>query len=676
MPLGTWPGKAARQDLRARIPACALKEGVPRGGGHGLRVGCEGFSRTEFPFVWYAPVRGDVRRLPGGVEVNNPCSFLTAGALALAAAFPVAAAETQGDVIVVTATRQTQRANELLADVTVVDREEIERSGQNTIAELLARQPGIQTSTSGGPGTTTSFYVRGARPEQTKVLVDGIPINSVDLSGSPLRFLSLADVERIEILRGPASALYGADAIGGVIQIFTRSGTPGLRGDAFAGYGSHDTWQANAGVSGGNEQWRFRIEGNTTSSDSVSAQKHATNKDADKDGYRNSGGAASLSFLPAAGHELGIKLRRNEGTTHYDSGNTPADGDFNDRIDFETTQWQAFSRNRLTEAWTSKLQYGESVDFQKNYSSWSPDGDWLRTKNSQASWQNDIVLPLGKALVAIESLRQTASPEDSFSDKSKQTTNSLLAGWTAHLGDHRWQLSARQDDHSEFGHKGTYALSYGYQITDALRAQASYGTAFKAPSLYQLYVPLYGNADLKPEEAKNREASLIWERGGHTLSATWYLNKVENLIDFSAATWTYENVSSARLEGATLAYAGQFGDWSLRAAYDWLDAVNEDTDLRLGRRARNKATLAVSRNWGALDTGVEWVGVGRRYNTNDETEEMGAYGLVNLTARYAINKELSVEGRVDNLFDKQYESVRGYNTTGLAAFVGLRYQPR
>ena len=601
---------------------------------------------------------------------------LAAGALSLLAATPAVFADSEVSAVVVTATRQAARTNELLSDVTVIDREAIEASGQQTITEVLARQPGIQMSSSGGPGTSTSFYVRGARPEQTKVLVDGIPLNSVDLSGSPLRFLSLADVERIEILRGPASALYGADAIGGVIQIFTRGGTQGLQADAFAGYGTQNTRQANVGLSGGNAQWRFRVEGNHVSSDGFSAQKQASNKDADKDGYRNSGGAASLSFLPAKGHELGFKFRQNSGITHYDSGNTPANGNFNDRVDFETQQWQVFARNRLTDAWTSKLAYGESVDYQKSYSSWSPDGDWLRTRNRQTTWQNDVKLPLGKALLAVERLQQNASPDDSYAASAEQTTDSLVAGWNANHGDHRWQLSARHDDHSEFGRKGTYALAYGYQLTDTLRAQASYGTAFKAPSLYQLFASWYGNANLQPEEAKNREAALIWERGNHTASATWYLNKVENLIDFSLNTWTYENISSARLEGVTLAYAGQFGDWSVRTAYDWLDARNEDTDQRLGRRARNKATLAMSRHWGVWDARVEWVGVGRRYNTNTETGEMGGYGFVNLTARYELSKELSIEGRINNLFDKNYETVRGYNTAGINAFVGMRYQPK
>ncbi|THF58649.1 TonB-dependent receptor domain-containing protein [Pseudothauera rhizosphaerae] len=585
-------------------------------------------------------------------------------------------AEATADPVVVTATRQEARVSEVLADVTVIEREEIERNAAGTIVDLLARQSGIQIATNGGPGTTASLYVRGARPDQTKVLVDGLPINSLDLTGSPLRYLPLADVERIEILRGPASTLYGADAVGGVIQIFTRRGTPGLKADGFIGYGTQDSFQANAGISGGDEHWRFRLEGSHAKSDSISAQKHATSQDADDDAYRNSGGAASLSFLPARGHELGLIYRQNEGRTHYDSGNVPANGTFDAYVDFRSKQWQLFSSNRFTDNWTSKLQYGQTTDWQKNYASWAPDGSYLETENRLLSWQNDIALPLGRALLGAERLEQEAAPRDSFVGDDEATNDSVFAGWTGSLDSHRWQLSARHDDHSQFGDKSTYAVAYGYQFTPQWRVHASYGTSFKAPSLYQLYDQWSGNAELKPEEGKNREAALIWESGNQSASVTWYLNRVENMIDWSFSTYTYQNVSRARLEGVTLAYAGQFGDWGLNAAYDWLDATDEDTDLRLGRRARHKAVVGVTKSWGPLATGVEWVGASSRYDTNAETGRLGGYGLVNLTARYAVSKALAVEGRINNLFDKDYELAQGYNTLGFNAFVGVRYTPR
>lgn len=586
-------------------------------------------------------------------------------------------AEDDSGTVVVTATRQAARANELLSDVSVISREEIERSGQETIADVLAKQPGIQISRNGGPGTSTSFYIRGARPEQTKVLIDGVPINSVDLSGSPLRFVPMSNVERIEILRGTAAALYGADAIGGVIHIITKQGTPGLRGDAFVGVGTQDTRQVNAGISGGNEQWRFRLEGNHYYTGGISARTEATNRDADKDSYRNDGGAFSFSFLPVKGHELGASYRRNEGTAHYDSSSTPPNSNYDYRQTFEIEQWRVFSKNRLTDFWKSTLQYGHAEDYQKNY--YGPtDNSYseLRTRTEQLSWQNDINLPLGKGLLAIEREEQKAGPRAGYGTTPEMTNDSLLAGWSANYDNHRWQLNARHDDHSKFGGENTYGIAYGYQITDTWRAHASYGTGFKAPSLYQLFDRYSGFKELKPEKSRNREMALTWEKGFHTASATFYYNKIEDLIDYNFSSWNYSNISKARLKGATLSYTGQIDTWRIQTSYDWLDAKDEDKNVRLSRRARDSATFSVSKLWGAWEPGVELVYAGSRPDKAERNSAtLASYTLVNLTANYKINKDFSVTARLNNVLDENYELAKGYGTQGFNAFIGLRYSP-
>jgi vitamin B12 transporter len=606
--------------------------------------------------------------------------------------------------VVVTATRQEMRANEVLADVTVIERKEIERAGQGTIIDLLSRQPGVHIMQQGGPGTATSIYLRGANYNQTKVLVDGVELNTLDGSASLLRFVPLTDVERIEILRGPASSLYGANTIGGVIQVITRRGQQGLQGQVFIGYGSHDTKRANAFISGGNERWRFRVEGNHHQTDGISSRKDGINKDADKDAYRNDGGAVSASFLPVTGHEIGLSYRNNRGVAHYDGGPqydpanpfkvTPSDGNYDYREHFEIEQWRLFSRNRILKQWESEISYGEVEDTRKDYNTWNvPTGGVTRTrtKNRQWAWQNNIDLPLGRALFVIERLKQTTGPSidpaawnPSLYDHTPEFHNiSALAGWTASIKDHRWQVNVRHDRHSEFGSKATFGMSYGYQLSEALRAHVAYGTAFRAPSIVDLYRPDWGgNPNLKPEEAKNAEAGLTWEKGAHLASVIYYHNRIKDLIVWQPTPLPFgqnENVGKALLEGVTLNWQGTFGAWRLNAGHDWLNAQNKSHDAvhkQLARRARNKATASLTHTWDKLETALEAVAVGKRYDASNNRETLGGYTLVNLAASYALTPELHLEGRLNNLFDKKYETARYYNTEGFSAFLGLRYLPR
>lgn len=597
-------------------------------------------------------------------------------------------AQQELDPIVVTATRQATRESDLLSDVTVIDRKEIEKHAGETIIDLLAEQPGIQMNRNGGMGQSSSLYVRGANSDQTKILIDGVPINSMDSSGSALRYLSLDNVDHIEILRGPASTLYGADAIGGVIQIFTRKPEPGLHFDSFLGYGTQNTQQANIGLSVGQDKWRVRVEGNRMSTDGIPAEVGGLNQDAQADSYTNTGGSVAFTLLPADGHELGLSFRQDQGRAYYSSGYTAAtdstyatDGTstYNYYTDFTASQARLYSRDRLTSFWKSTLQYGQSLDWQKFYSFWSPQGQFLQTINKQLSWQNDVDLPLGKMLVALEHDGQKASSDNSqpLTAGNYISNNSALLGWKADWGNSRWQINGRHDANSIYGDKNTYSASYGYQITPEWRAQASYGTAFKAPTLYQLYIPYYGNANLQPETSHNREVGLVWERENQTASLTYYRNNVTNLINWVATDsygdGQYQNVGQATLQGVTLSYKGRFGDWRLRGSYDWLDAVNDATGMLLPQRARNTGSVGVSHIWGPFEAGVDAVFVGNRYNDTQQANPVGGYTLVNLSARYQVSKALSIQASLNNVFDRKYTQILGYSTPGVTAFVGIRY---
>ena len=490
-----------------------------------------------------------------------------------------------------------------------------------------------------------------------------------------MRFLPLADIDRIEILRGPASALYGADAVGGVIQIFTKRGAPGVRGDIYAGAGSYGAQKLAAGVSGGNEQWRFNLQGQDDRTRKISSIRNGKNRDADNDPYTNSGTSASVSFLPATGHEVTFSGMANQGQTFYDS--VSGQGTVNNWIDFKNEVWNLSSKNRINDYWTSLLRFGQSMDQQVVYTT---SASALRTETTSCQWQNDIKLPLGNGQFVLEQTDQDASPATRFTGVDSITTRAAQLAWNANWEKNRWQLSGRHDEHSTFGNKDTWSASYGYQFLPEWRANASAGTSFKAPTMYQLYIPVNGNAALTPETGRNRELSLVWDKGPHNASLTWYRNSLTNMIDFINSANRYRNVSSATLEGWTLAYTGKVGDWGFAGSLDLLDATDNTTNKQLSRRAKEKLNASVSRTWGDWNAGAEVISVGRRFNSEVETQPLGGYTLLNLTARYIVNKSLTIDLRANNVTDKQYTTAMTssglYEYTALGAnyFVGLRYR--
>lgn len=612
---------------------------------------------------------------------------LARGALALVLSpiFNGLCADTELPPTVVTATRQAARVDEVLADVTVIDRKTIEQAGNESIIDLIARQPGIQSMQNGGIGTASQLYIRGSRTDQVKVLVDGIPINSIDINGSPLRFIPLADVDRIEILRGPGSALYGADAIGGVIQVFTRRSQEGLHGEAAIGAGSYGTLKRNAAISGGDEQWRFNFAGSDYRTDGISAIRNGRNTDSDRDPFREMGYQGSLSYSPNQDHEITANFMSNHGQTFTDS--STGTGTFNSRVDFVNSTLGLNSRNKFTDRWTSTFRYGQSYDDQASYT--SAVASVTQTRTSQLTWQNDVKLGLGTGLVALERLDQHVGPAFRFSGNKVDSHNdAIILGWNANIASHRWQLSSRRDDNSSFGQRNTWSAAYGYQISNAWRMNGSVGTSFKAPTPYQLYATIAGsliaNPALQPEQGRNKELTLNWDGVQQNASITWYRNDLTNLIDYQSAAKQYQNINQAKLEGWTLAWSGKVDDWTFNSSLDLLEARDLTTHRTLDRRAKEKMTFGANHRWGNWDLGSELIMVGRRYAQNSagntEALPMGGYSLINVAARTDINKDLSFELRLDNLTDKPYATARTtngnyfYNAPGMTWFAGLRYK--
>ena len=612
----------------------------------------------------------------------NPCYCLSFIALAQLVEYPAIAADNETDVIVVTATRQATKESELLCDVSVISREEIEQAGQSTIEQLLNRQPGIQYSANGGPGTSSGLYIRGTNSNQSIVLIDGQRVGSATTGSAALSRIPLSQIERIEILRGPASSLYGADAIGGVVQIFTRKGEGPAQLNASGGYGTYGTSETTVGISGGTEAIFFSLQGSYYNTDGFNAINNPTNSNynSDDDGFHNGSITGSFSIRPAQGHEIGVNLFSSQGSNKYDSWGfgTPKNNDF--KSDQDVSSYSVFSRNVFHPVWTSTLRFGNSIDDSKNYSNGSRTGVF-RTSQDQFGWQNDIKLPVGKALLAAEYLRQSVSGSSVDYTVDERTVTSLLAGWTGDIDDHRFQLNLRDDDNSQFGRKTTGSVTYGYQFTPELRAHVAYGTAFRAPTFNELYYPDYGNGNLNPETSSNTEVGFNWASGDHRFFGVVYNNEVSDLIQTGPAPmYAPENISKALLRGASLTYDGRISNWTTGVSLDWLDPRNEGKGANNGnllvRRARQQMNSYLGRSFGNLEIRGEWQLVGKRYNDVANTQVLGGYGLVNLYADYHLQKDWSVFVRGNNIFNKYYETAGDYSTAGASIFAGIRYQPK
>ena len=600
--------------------------------------------------------------------------------IALAISAPAAQAATEeislyrGEEVVVTATRTPQPVGELLNDVSVITAEEIARAGQATLTELLQSQPGVEIAANGGLGQQASIFLRGANSGHTLVLVDGMRVGSATLGATAIEHIPLGQVQRIEILRGPASSLYGSDAIGGVVQIFTKGGSGAAGTNLSAGAGSYNTQSVSGGASGEANGTRFGVQAGYISSDGFSAVANPANRhfNPDKDGYRNANLTANLAHRFAPDQELGLSVFSANARTHYDD--RPAADDYQDH---RLSAYSFYSRNRLNERWESELRIGATAD-----DSVAVDGypGSFRTDQNQFYWQNNIAAGIGLLTVALERVEQKVTSSTSF-NQTRRANNSALFGYQGRFGKHSLEASARHDENSQFGSNDTGMLAYGYRFTSQWRASASTGTAFKAPTFNDLYWPNAGNPNLQPERARNREVAVRYDDSRQTAAVVAFDNQVSDLIAWAPVspgswTWTPANVNRASLRGTTFSWAGRLDNLRLDANLTLQQPEDTVTGKLLINRAKQHGALKIGRSAGPWDVGGELMFSGERFGDAINTQRLGGYGVVNLTASYALSKALTVRGRVNNLFDKQYQLVRDYNTPGANVFIGLHYEPR
>jgi vitamin B12 transporter len=591
---------------------------------------------------------------------------------ALLCALPVAVhAEEMLDETVVTATRIEQPLSQALSHATVINAGQIKASGAADLPTLLRKQAGLEVAQSGGIGAQSGLFLRGSNSSHTLVLVDGVRLGSATTGATAIDQIMLDQVERIEVVRGNVSSLYGSGAIGGVIQIFTKRGhgAPGV--NANAQLGAHGTQRASVGFGGDSGENVYGLQLSSFRTLGVSALNPiiAPAANPNTNGYDNQSLSGNLKHRFDAENSLSASLFVSQGRISTDNAFGFATTDLNNS-DNTLTKFALQFDSRFSERWASHLQLSQSGDDLKSYTN-GVSSSSFRTTNHELGWQNDVALSEGgKLLLGVNALEQKVASSTAYSRSSRQVS-SLYAGYTRLFGAHQLQANLRQDRYSDFGAANTGLLGYGYHFDENWRASASYSTAFKAPTFNDMYWPLawgyQGNANLKPERSKNLEAGLHYAAPGQHLDLVYFDNRIRDLIDPGFPMPT--NLNQARIDGVELGYGVQFGDTAVSAALTVQNPRDAVTGQRLIRRAKTFGNLGLTQTLGAWKLGGDIQFSDARADNHltawpVQRVTLAGYQLFNLNASYALSKQLSLSLRADNLTNRPYVLAHGYQTAG------------
>jgi vitamin B12 transporter len=614
-----------------------------------------------------------------------------ASAMAVFAAFPVSAQvqpEAVLNEVVVTASRNEQLLGSALPHTTIISRQDIERSQATDLVTLLQREAGLQKTQNGGIGTVSSVFLRGAPSLQTLVLIDGVPQNKQDASGAvSLEHLMLDNIERVEIVRGNVSAIYGSGAIGGVIQIFTKTGTRQPSANVALEVGPRDWRKISGTVSASLGATSISAGLSRVTTDGFSAidttQLSGANPDAD--GYSNTSGNFSLVHRLASAHSFGLRLMRSDADSDYDNA-------FGAPTDIQTsttrlTQITLFSDNTWGN-WRSRVSLSDNSD----KSSSQDDGlygsnDTFTTQATVLRWVNTVAL--GDDWLASAGLERQRQHVDTSSDSpyvtpydQERDTTALFAGLEGKLGLGNVQLNVRHDKVGDLSQSTGY-LGYSYPVTQQIKVIASTSSAFNAPPLGYLYAPGYGNPLLKPELAYSQELGVQYEQGSQWLRGTYFNTRIHDQLNYDFITSAFANLGRTRNSGLELSYRGSVGATDLRASLTLQDPVDDSTGQRLLRRAETLMSLGVSHAVGFWRLGADLQYSGDRpdaysdpatFSTIQTT--LDAYSVLDLSVTYQASPTVQLKARLDNATDAGYQTVYGYNQQPRSLYVGLSWTPK
>jgi vitamin B12 transporter len=593
----------------------------------------------------------------------------------------------QLESLVVTATRSLT-AEPTLRDTVVITRAQIEDAGPLSLGELLQRRAGVELRATGGPGQPESAFIRGAGPAQTLVLVDGLRVGSSTAGTTAIEAIPLDMIERIEVVKGPLSSLYGSEAAGGVIQVFTRGkDVPNLF--AAAGYGSDRDRRGSAGLA--------TSDGSTVLSLSAGARRvdapSATNSRnpsffPDRDPHENAWAALHASHRAWTGETLALEAFGSRSRTDFDAGPAPDGSNPHDRADETLSGVRLTSSAMFTQWWSSRLSIGQGRD-RLQYS--GQFASRFETRTDQASWINELPVEGGSLLLGAETIRERVLPdratdpttgeESVLFTRNHRDTTSAFAALSRSLAGQRVEASVRRDQEAQFGDRSTGSVSYGFDWPSFAHLSATWARGFRAPTFNDLYSPPFPgffvpNPDLRPERSTSRELSLAsLATSGLRWKLTAFDNQLDDLIVFSPSAQTVLNVAHARIRGLEAAVDASWlgiqwhGNVTLQRPRD------VDTGLVLQSRAERFATLDASRRFGAFRAGLSLYASGERFDSTDESpaSRLPGYAIVDARVGYAIDKHWSAELTATNLLDRRYEGALGYDAPRRSVFLEVRF---
>jgi len=616
---------------------------------------------------------------------------LGASVLAVMAVFLATSALAQSQAagtlneVVVTATRTAVPVTDVIADVSIIDRATLDQAGQSSLRDVLAQLPGVQFVSNGSYRSSTGVFLRGATSAQSIVLIDGVRVGSATSGGASFENMPLDRIERIEILRGAASALYGPDAVGGVIQIFTREPTENLQLAANVGAGSDGQRQLGASVRGrsGAIGYSLGVSKEKASGISVITNPLARSYNPDNDSFDVTSVDAKLTAQLSKQHALTLGMMRSEMDYQFDGTAFP------NPLGLTKLTTDAWSRPVLNSVnlkwdaqwlsnWKTSLILAENDD--KSVSDYYRYADGalnnsskFNTHRNQLTWQNDLTFGADVLTLLLEKRSESVDSTTLYAVKERNIQGIMLS---YALNKPTWNALAvvRNDDNSQFGSFNNWAVSGGYKLAPNLRAVASMGTSFQAPSFNQLYFPGFGTPTLTPQQNRGGEFGLKYNQGSVAMSAVVYYNEVQGFINPS------NNVQNSLgvLRGATLSMQAQRGDTSYSISYDYADPHTQPNGLRFVRIARNVLNLNATHRvgqgnlFGELklssdreDNKIFGTGVGRTV--------LAGYGLLNVGANWKLSKDVTLQARINNLTDANYALADGFSTPGRNLFVSLSW---